>query len=132
MDTPHQKEPHRILIVDDEHDITDLFAELMREMGYDVRCANDGKEALEVIGSYNPDVIVSDIHMPSLDGDQLYREAVRLTPSYARKFVFITGNELDDKLRTFLAETKCAIVLKPFRLQQLTSVINTKIDENEG
>ncbi|MCL5021374.1 MAG: response regulator, partial [Bacteroidetes bacterium] len=60
----------RILIVDDEKDITNLFADLMRDMGYEVRAADDGEVALQIIGSYRPDIVVSDIHMPRIDGDE--------------------------------------------------------------
>lgn len=119
----------RILIVDDEKDITTLFADLMRDMGYDVRVADDGETALEIIGSYRPDIVISDIRMPKIDGDELYRRAVNMSPSYASKFIFITAAEINTTLQKFLAETKCAIFLKPFDILELASVIKSKIEE---
>lgn len=132
MVTPYPTNIGRILIVDDENDITGLFVELMRETGYEVHSAGDGEEALQIIASHKPDIVVSDIHMPSMDGDELYRRALKIKPSYADRFIFMTGSEIDSKLRKFLSDTGCAMILKPFDLQELTSIINSKIDENEG
>lgn len=123
----------RILIVDDEKDITNLFADLMRDMGYEVRAADDGEVALQIIGSYRPDIVVSDIHMPRIDGDEFYRRVVNMIPSYASKFIFITGSEIDTALGVFLADTKCAVFFKPFDILELSSVIKSKIEgEREG
>lgn len=60
--------PVTVLIVDDEQYIVDLLAELLEEEGYAVRRAYDGLAALESVTSNPPDLILSDVMMPKMDG----------------------------------------------------------------
>jgi DNA-binding response OmpR family regulator len=57
-----------VLVVDDEHYIVDLLADLLEEEGYRVDRAYDGIDALEAIERRAPDVVVADVMMPRLDG----------------------------------------------------------------
>ncbi len=119
----------RILIVDDEQDIARLAAAFIGELGFDVKSAKDGGEALMIIESFKPDIVVSDIHMSEIDGDELYRKTVVTTPSYAKRFVFMTGSGIDLRLSQFLNDTGCVILTKPFDFQELANVIGRKIEE---
>ena len=58
----------QILIIDDEKDLVEIFSEELTRLGYSTLCAYDGKEGLETALSKRPDVIVSDINMPKMDG----------------------------------------------------------------
>lgn len=62
---------HTILVAEDDRRIADLLRELLSDEGYNIRIARDGVEALAAIEQEPPDVIVSDIKMPRLDGVQL-------------------------------------------------------------
>ena len=64
-----------ILVVDDEHTICDLLADLLIEEGYLVRRAYDGLDALAEVERKRPDLVLSDVALPSLNGADL---AVRL------------------------------------------------------
>lgn len=70
----------RVLVVDDNRDSADLQAALLQHNGHRVRTAYDGTDALEVAGSFRPDVILLDIGLPEIDGYEVaYR--VRQQPS---------------------------------------------------
>ncbi|GBE18141.1 MAG TPA: response regulator transcription factor [Euryarchaeota archaeon] len=58
----------KIMVVDDEPDITFIVKETLTREGYDVIVANNGKEALEKIKSEDPDLVLLDVMMPELDG----------------------------------------------------------------
>ena len=116
-----------ILIVDDEKAITDLFTQILSDMGYEVTAVDDGEEALKIIDAYKPDVIVSDVHMPRIDGDELFRRVIGKLPSYAKKFVFLTGSNIDTKLQQFLATSGCEVLVKPFDIFELSEIIRKKI-----
>src|SRR3954471_25020849 len=58
----------RILIVDDEETTRELFAELLERWGYDVDQTADGHEARKIASATHPDVVISDLVMPTLDG----------------------------------------------------------------
>jgi len=58
----------RILIVDDEPDISDFLSAFFQLKGYEPQVANSGMEALEKLDSFNPHVILLDVRMPQMDG----------------------------------------------------------------
>ena len=58
----------RILIVDDDENISALYEEDLREENYEVAVASNGKQSIEMLETFNPDLIVMDIRMPEMDG----------------------------------------------------------------
>ncbi|OFW59969.1 MAG: hypothetical protein A2W01_08650 [Candidatus Solincola sediminis] len=60
--------PIKILVVDDDPDITDVLDSLLESEGYDVVIAHDGEEGLDKIKEENPDLVILDLLMPKLDG----------------------------------------------------------------
>ncbi len=76
---PPRLEGLRVLVVDDEEDAVDLIGEVLRDAGAQVRTAASAARALELLSEIRPDVIVSDIGMPEMDGYTLLRK-VRLRP----------------------------------------------------
>jgi DNA-binding response OmpR family regulator len=63
-----------ILVVDDHREITDMLAEALCDEGYTVRVANDGFTALQSIQRHTPDLLIVDVAMPMMRGDQLVRQ----------------------------------------------------------
>ena len=57
-----------LLLIDDDLDMTDTFAEVLRAEGHTVRVARNGKEGLDRLGEDKPDLILCDVEMPILDG----------------------------------------------------------------
>src|SRR5688572_23362915 len=72
----------RILVVDDQRANSELLAEALRGRGYDVLTANDGPAALDEIARARPDLVISDILMPGMDGYELCRQ-LRAAPATA-------------------------------------------------
>src|SRR6478672_4496663 len=66
--------PHRILIVNDAPDQLELMGFMLRRAGYEVITASDGKEGVEIAQSQLPELIISDIAMPRMDGVELCRK----------------------------------------------------------
>src|SRR3989442_12374637 len=71
--TPLHSLKARILVVDDDESTRELFAELLQRWGYDVEQTGDGHGALKLTAELHPDVIISDLVMPKLDGLALTR-----------------------------------------------------------
>ena len=63
----------RILIVDDEPQITRVLRRSLTTHGYDVRVASDGETALQTFGDWPPDLVITDLSMPNMDGLRLCR-----------------------------------------------------------
>ena len=66
--------PRRVLVVDDNIDIADMMAEILKEAGHDVRIANDGEAALSAISGFTPEAVLLDIGLPVMDGFEVARE----------------------------------------------------------
>lgn len=65
--------PPRLLLVDDESSITESLAPFLARSGFDVRVAGDGQRAWDLVAEWHPDILVSDVVMPVLDGRELVR-----------------------------------------------------------
>ena len=65
----------RVLVVDDEETVRGLLQRVMKEEGYDVVTASNGQEALDAITKDPPDILISDLKMPKIDGLTLLRKA---------------------------------------------------------
>src|SRR5215472_4779175 len=63
----------RVLIVDDDDSVTELLVDLLRREGYEIATATHGEDALALLPSFDPDIVVSDVVMPVMDGIELCR-----------------------------------------------------------
>jgi len=73
----------RILVVDDEVNARTALAELLRDEGYTVETAADGFKALPKLEDFSPDLVVTDLRMPGMDGLQLLKKAHEREPDCA-------------------------------------------------
>ena len=70
--------PH-ILVVDDEPQITRVLRTSLDAQGYEVRVANDGETALEIVKDFIPDLVITDLAMPRMDGIELCRQLRKIS-----------------------------------------------------
>jgi two-component system, OmpR family, KDP operon response regulator KdpE len=68
------KDHRRILVVDDEQQISRVLRTTLSAQGYDLRVANDGETALEIMKDWTPDLVITDLAMPNMDGLELTRK----------------------------------------------------------
>jgi DNA-binding NarL/FixJ family response regulator len=87
--TVSAKLPRRVMVVDDDDAALYFMFELLREKGYEVVGCASGAEALKVAPSFDPDVILSDLGMPGMDGFALMREIKKTLPDV--EVIIITG-----------------------------------------
>src|ERR1039457_547724 len=70
-------EHKHILVVDDESQITRVLRTSLSSHGYDIRVANDGETALEIMKDWSPDLVITALTMPNMDGLELCRHGRR-------------------------------------------------------
>jgi CheY-like chemotaxis protein len=88
--------PRRVLVVDDNRDLAETLAMILRLWGHDVAVAYDGPQALEMARSRPPEVVFLDIGLPRLDGFEVARQ-MRADPNLCRaRIVAITGYGRDE------------------------------------
>ena len=115
----------RLLVVDDEPEIAQLISEMLSGAGYEVLTAESGAVALAMLVEARFDAIISDLHMPDVDGAQLWREVRLRDAGLARRMLFVTGDTLSPVARQFLSEARCDSLNKPFSKQELLARITT-------
>lgn len=110
----------RILVVDDDESISEFVKLALEDVGYDVRVARNGLEALGLIQHLPVDLILLDMRMPIMDGWQ-FAAAYRQTPEPHAPIVIITAAR-DAAVNA--AETQAAAYLaKPFDLDRLLDLV---------
>lgn len=115
--------PKKILIVDDEQNIAISVEFLMQREGFEVELARDGEQALEMIRSGRPDLVVLDIMMPKLNGFEVC-EAVRADETLAgTRIVMLTAKGREAEIEKGKALGADAYIVKPFSTSELVAKV---------
>jgi len=123
--------PKRLLVVDDEPNLLRAVAACLKAEAYEVSTARSGHEALMQLAESIPDLIISDIRMPGMDGYKLARQ-LRGSPRTALvPIVFLTAkDETADRIEGFRAGVD-AYLTKPFEPEELIAVVNAILQRVE-
>lgn len=109
----------RVLVADDEQDVAEVIARLLREDGDEVRVAHHGGEALKLLEEESFDLVVSDIEMERAKGTDLYA-ALAAKGAFPRvKMLFVTGDILNPQVLEFISRTKSEYLAKPFDIGEI-------------
>ena len=117
----------RILIIEDNRDTGELLQQTLEDEGYEIFQAFDGGEGLKKAGSLNPDLILLDIMMPSMDGIEVCRQLRTQSPKRSIPILILTAKDaLSEKLRAFKAGGDDYIT-KPFIISELLARIQAHL-----
>ena len=104
----------RVFVVDDDLDNAESTARLVRHLGHSSTFANSGEAALQTAPAWNPDVLILDLAMPTMDGFEL-ANSFRLIPQFGSTPLIAVSGYLDGKHRQQAAEAGFSEYLgKPF------------------
>jgi DNA-binding NarL/FixJ family response regulator len=118
----------RLLVVDDEPNLLRAVGACLRGEGFDVVTARSGAEALVRVAETVPDLIVSDVRMPGMDGYQLARQLRSSARTALTPVVFLTAkDETSDRIEGFRAGVD-AYLTKPFEPDELVAVIRSILE----
>ncbi len=114
---------HSILVVDDEESIQRLLGSVLEMDDHAVDTAKNGREALEHIAEYDYDLLITDIKMPDMGGQELYERLLEENPTLAAHTIFITGDTVSPETREFLQDVTNPVLNKPFKLREVRDTI---------
>jgi PAS domain S-box-containing protein len=117
----------RVLIVDDEQAVTALLRHVLAGDAYDVVTVKSGREALAALQQMRFDLILCDLMMPEMTGEDVYLEATRAQPELASRFVFLTGGAFTARGRQFLASVNAPVLEKPFHVAELRGLVRERL-----
>jgi DNA-binding response OmpR family regulator len=114
----------KVLIADDEPSIVTSLEFLMQHSGYDVQVARDGDEALRLVGSFQPHVVLLDVMMPRRSGVDVCR-AIRGNPAWRGiKVVMLSAKGREGDVERGVAAGADAYVTKPFSTKALVAAVD--------
>src|SRR4249920_1741706 len=117
-------EHKHILVVDDESQITRVLRTSLSSHAYDVRVANDGETALEIMKDWTPDLVITDLSMPNMDGLELTRR-LRATTKVPIVILSVRGEERS-KVQALDAGAD-DYVTKPFGMEELLARVRASL-----
>jgi two-component system, OmpR family, response regulator ResD len=114
---------HRILIVDDEHEICRILSEYLKLKGFETVVAYSGEDALKILKKKNIDLMILDIRMPDIDGVGVLKELRK----YDEKLpvIVLTGSQILSEHESEMSALKYnELLVKPVEFSKLLEKIN--------
>ena len=114
--------PHiQVLVVEDEPIERLVLQTAVRRLGHECIEAEDGGQAWEMFRTHHPDVVVSDLQMPGLDGAELCRRVRTLDHEGYTPFIFVTGHDDADHARLAMESGGDDFLTKPLHMEELSA-----------
>jgi CheY-like chemotaxis protein len=118
----------QLLVVDDELEIRDMLSRHFRYLGYDVRTAEDGADALAALEANKTDVVISDILMPNMDGIELLRAIRQQYPMV--RVIMITGYVTMENVLACMRQGAETCIFKPIEdLSELEKAVGRAVED---
>ncbi len=117
--------PNAILVIDDEPSVRDALVAQLGNLGARVDSAASATEAQRLLRNQAYDVVLTDVRMPGMSGLDLHRDIDERNPSLAERFVFMTGDFVNDDIRNDVMKTGGPLLEKPFTLDELAQALDT-------
>jgi DNA-binding NtrC family response regulator len=112
----------RVLLVDDEKEFVDALAERLSMRDYDVTTALRGDEALDKLRQYNFDVVILDVRMPGIGGNEVLHEIKRIKP--LTEVIMLTGHATVESAIEGMKQGAYDYLIKPCESENLVTKIN--------
>ncbi len=111
----------RVLFVDDEKAIVEQVTDYLRRKGYDVVSAGNAMEALKLHRSRPADIVITDLLLPGMDGNELIRRLRQTDPELP--IVVVTGHTTFGDEKETVTEGTSILLKKPFSLRELSDTL---------
>lgn len=125
--------PAKILVVEDEQYLRELYTDILTEEGYSVDCAEDGTQGLEKIKLGGWDLVLLDIILPGIDGIEIMKQVKRYPPANPiKKVVFLTNLDKDKEMEQAQALADGYIIKSQITPDVLIGKIRTYLNPQEA
>ncbi len=121
----------KVVVVEDEPDTAEMFAEMMRLSGYQVFKCYGGAAAMELIGEHKPDAVVLDVMMPDLSGLDVLRKMRQDPEMVDIPVVVASAKSLPSDIQAGLDAGASAYLTKPVTYQEFSQAVQKTIDAAE-
>ncbi|MEM9332947.1 MAG: ATP-binding protein [Pseudomonadota bacterium] len=122
----------KALVVDDEVDVGELTSEILKREGFEVDFVSHGSEALELLSKNKYDVFLSDLNMPGIDGQEVYKTLKRDFPDMLEKTAFVTGDTMGETSQALLQKSGLPYVEKPVSPSEFRELLKKLLANQKG
>jgi K+-sensing histidine kinase KdpD len=120
-----------LLVVEDDPQAREVIELLLESQGYDILSASDGKEGIKILEKSLPDLILSDVMMPNMDGFEFYKKVQENFKWRSIPFVFMTALSAEDDIKKAKEMGVDDYVTKPIDESMLFSIIKGKLNRSK-
>ena len=122
--TTDVQETAKILVIDDEPEITEIIDTFLTEFGFKVETINSAMEAISKAQQFKPEIVLLDIMMPGMDGYDICAQ-LKKDPQFAKiPIIFLTGKDRNDDMGRSFKSGGDMFIKKPFSCERLLEIIN--------
>ena len=119
----------RVLVVEDEPSICRFCQRALTAEGFEVDTVGDGAGAQSLLREKDYALCLFDIRIPVMDGKQLYQWVAEEYPQLLGRVIFITGDLISGDTKSFLEQTGCPFLPKPFTLDELKTMVRKTLGQ---
>lgn len=127
-DSPDEAATKNILLVDDDDLTLQLLEKVLEAENVHIEMAQNGKEALEKLGATKFDLVICDIQMPEIRGEELFRHIQENAWVAPHQIIFLTGDK-SVEVKKFLESSGCSYIYKPFAMLQFAQQVEAALEE---
>jgi CheY-like chemotaxis protein len=117
----------KILVIDDNDDVRTIVTTVLRSFGFEVREAASGESGIQMVLEEKPDLIISDVRMPGMDGHHLLSAIRELQSTAAIPFILMTGSGSRDDFRRGMVSGADDYLQKPFTPDELIETVLSRL-----
>ena len=114
----------RILVIDDEPEVTKVISSSLEGKPYEIKSVNSGIEGCIVLGTFKPSLVILDVMMPGFDGVQVCREIRKNEVTAHTQILVITGFPEDERIKAIKEMDIEEILIKPFNPDDLVEKVD--------
>lgn len=116
-----------ILVIDDEPMVAVAVGRILQHEGFAVTAATEAQQALDLLDQEKFDLIVSDLKMPNMSGQQFWNAVKDRHPHLANRIIFSTGDSSGRRARGFFEASGCTWIEKPYKPEELIKLIQAAL-----
>lgn len=113
----------RVLLLEDRADFREVLHDHLKSWSFAVTSVPSGVEGLREIMKHPFDLIICDMMMPQVGGENFYWAVTRVRPAAGHRFIFFTGHKTNPQINFFFDRIKATVIYKPFMLTALDAAI---------
>ncbi|MBN2482943.1 MAG: response regulator [Candidatus Omnitrophica bacterium] len=127
-----QSSPKKILVVDDEKEVVEYLSSILQRANYEVISTTQGKQALDLAFEHKPDLIILDVLIPDLRGEEIYRLLSENAETADIPIIFLTGiiTEEDESFIQNLTG-RSRLLAKPTTKEKILDAIHKTLEDHD-